>query len=130
MTLEGRAALITGGTRMGAAVALRLADCGANVALVYHTSADAAERAAEGVRALGRRAHTLAADLADPAACRATVDQAAAAFGRLDVLVNMASLYHEVPFDALDAAGWDRQMAVDLRATFLMCMAAVPHRRA
>ncbi len=129
MTLEGRAALITGGTRMGDAVALRLAGRGADVAFVYRNSADAAERAAERVRSLGRRAHTLKADLSDPLDCSATVNEAAAAFGRLDVLINMASVYREVPFDDLEAGHWDRQMAVDLRASFLMSMAAVPHMR-
>lgn len=114
---------------MGDAVALRLAGRGADVAFVYRRSGDAAERAAERVRALGRRAHTLKADLSDPLDCSATVNEAAAAFGRLDVLVNMASLYREVPFDDLDAGQWDRQMAVDLRATFLMSMAVVPHMR-
>ncbi len=114
---------------MGDAVALRLAGRGADVAFVYRASADAAERAAERVRALGRRSHTLKADLSDPLDCSATVNEAAAAFGRLDVLVNMASTYREVPFDDLEAGHWDRQMAVDLRATFLMSMAAVPHMR-
>ena len=115
---------------MGDAVALSLAARGADVALVYRASAEAAEHAAARVRALGRRAHTLKADLTDPLDCRATVNQAAAALGRLDMLVNMASVYHEVPFAELDAGQWDRQMAVDLRATFLMCLAAVPHLRA
>jgi NAD(P)-dependent dehydrogenase (short-subunit alcohol dehydrogenase family) len=58
VTLEGRAALITGGARMGVAVAEALATLGADVALVYRASADAAERAAAAVRARGRRAHT------------------------------------------------------------------------
>lgn len=115
---------------MGDAVALSLAGRGADVVLVYRASAEAAERAAGRVRALGRRAHTLKADLTDPLDCRATVNEAAAVLGRLDVLVNMASVYHEVPFDELDAGQWDRQLAVDLRATFLMCLAAVPHLRA
>ena len=103
---------------------------GADVALVYRTSAESAERAAAAVRAAGRRAHTLRADLADPLDCRATVNEVAATFGRLDVVVNMASIYQAVPFDELDAAHWDRQMAVDLRAAFLISMAAVPHMRA
>ena len=114
---------------MGEAEAVMLAERGADVALVYHTSAESAERAAASVRALGRRAHVERADLANPDACRAAVDAAAAAFGRLDVLVYMASRYHDVPFDALDAEQWDRQMAVDLRAAFLTSKAAVPHLR-
>lgn len=130
MTLHGRAALITGGARMGEAVARTLAELGADVALVYRSSAEAAERAAAVVRSAGRRAHTLRADLADPLDCRATVNEVAATFGRLDVVVNMASLYRPVPFEDLDAGAWDRQMAVDLRATFLISTAAVPHMRA
>ena len=114
---------------MGEAVAVMLAERGADVALVYHTSTEAAERAAASVRALGRQAHVQCADLSSPHACRAAVAAAAAAFGRLDVLVHMASSYQEVPFAALDAEQWDRQMAVDLRAAFLTSMAAVPHQR-
>ncbi len=130
MTLEGRAALITGGARMGDAIAETLATLGADVALTYRASEAAAALAAAAVRRLGRRAHTLRADLADPAACREAVEAAAATFGRLDVVVNMASIYRATPVDALDAAQWDQQMAVDLRASFLVSMAAVPHMRA
>lgn len=130
MTLDGRAALITGGARMGEIIAAALAERGADVALVYRSSGDSAERAATAVRATGRRAHTLRADLADPLDCSATVNEVAATFGRLDIVINMASLYKSVPFDQLDAGHWDRQMAVDLRATFLVSMAAVPHMQA
>ena len=114
---------------MGEAIAVSLAELGADVALVYHTSSAAAERAADSVRARGRRAYTLRADLTDPLDCSATVNEAEAALGRLDVMVNMASLYQHVPLDDLDASQWDRQMAIDLRATFLTCMAVVPHMR-
>lgn len=130
MDLRGRAAIITGGARMGEAVADMLAEAGADVALVYRSSAASADRAAEQVRAHGRRAITVRADLADPAACREAVDGAAAAFGRLDVVVAMASVYRARPFADLDAAAWDAQLAVDLRATFLVSHAAVPHFRA
>ncbi len=115
---------------MGEAIAGRLAELGADVALVYRASSAPAESAAAAVRRRGRRALTLRADLADPLDCRATVNEAAAALGRLDVVVNMASLYQRVPFDDLDVGQWDRQMAVDLRASFLVTMAAVPHLRA
>lgn len=130
MTLEGRAALITGGARMGDAIAETLATLGADVALTYRASEAAAERAAAAARRRGRRGLTLRADLADPAACRDAVEAAAATFGRLDVVVNLASTYRATPLDALDAAQWDQQMAVDLRASFLVSMAAVPHMRA
>jgi NAD(P)-dependent dehydrogenase (short-subunit alcohol dehydrogenase family) len=129
VNLQGRAALITGGARMGEAVAVALADGGADVAFTYRMSSEAAERAAAVVRARGRRALTLQANLGDPLECRTAVNEAAAAFGRLDVLVNMASLYANVPFDEQDEDHWDRQMSVDLRATFLCSRAAVPHMR-
>lgn len=130
MDLRGRAAIITGGARMGEAVADALAEAGADVALVYRSSAEPADRAAARVRALGRRAITLCADLTEAAACRDTVDAAAAAFGRLDIVVAMASVYRATPFADLDAAAWDAQLATDLRSTVLVCHAAVPHLRA
>ena len=129
MNLQGRAALITGGARMGEAVAAVLADGGADVAFTYRMSSDAAERAAAAVRARGRRALTLHAHLGDPLECRTAVNEAAAAFGRLDILVNMASMYAHVPFDDQDEDHWDRQLSVDLRAAFLCSRAAVPHMR-
>ncbi|MFN7978662.1 MAG: SDR family oxidoreductase [Vicinamibacterales bacterium] len=130
MDLHGRAAIITGGARMGEAIATTLAGLGVDVALSYRSSSDAADRAAAAVRALGRRAHTVRADLTSAADCRAAVDAAAAAFGRLDLVVNMASVYAAVPLDALDADAWDRQLATDLRSAYLVALAAVPHLRA
>lgn len=130
MDLEGRAALVTGGARMGEAVADALATHGADVALSYRGSAEAAERAAAAVRARGRRAHVLQADLARAADCRLAVDGAVAALGRLDVVVHMASVYRQVAFDDLDLETWDAQLAVDLRSAYLVGLAAVPHLRA
>src|SRR5687767_13257883 len=101
MDVHGTVALITGGKRIGAAIAIELAGRGADVALVYRTSKDEAERTAESVRALGRRAAVLQANLRDAAACADVVEQTAAAFGRLDVLINVASRYQRTPFDAL-----------------------------
>jgi NAD(P)-dependent dehydrogenase (short-subunit alcohol dehydrogenase family) len=128
--LHGRAAIITGGARMGEAIATTLAGLGVDVALSYRSSSEAADRAADAVRALGRRAHTMRADLADPAACRTAVDEAASTFGRLDLVINMASVYKALPFDGLDADAWDRQLASDLRSAYLVALAAVPHLRA
>ena len=130
MDLHGRAAIITGGARMGEAIATALAGLGVDVALAYRSSSAAADRAATAVRALGRRAHTVRADLTDPAACRAAVDEAASTFGRLDLVINMASVYKALPFDALDTDAWDRQLASDLRSAYLVALAAVPHLRA
>jgi NAD(P)-dependent dehydrogenase (short-subunit alcohol dehydrogenase family) len=123
------AALITGGKRIGAAVAAALARAGMDVALSYNTSRAEAEAAAADIAAAGRRAHIASANLANPDDCRALVDGAAAAFGRLDVLVNMASVYSAVSVDDLDEHAWDRVVNVDLRAAFLCARAAIPHMR-
>jgi len=125
----GHAALITGGKRIGAAVANALATAGMDVALSYNASRAEAETAAAAITAAGRRAHIVRANLSHPDECRALVDETAAAFGRLDVLINMASVYSAVPFDDTDAATWNRVVDVDLRGAFLCARAAVPHMR-
>ena len=129
MDLSGRAALITGAKRIGGAVARELAGRGMDVAISYNRSRGEAETAAADIRAAGRRAYIAAADLSDPDACAALVDGAAAAFGRLDVLINMASVYAAVPFDDTDVKVWNAVVDVDLRASFLCARAAVPHMR-
>jgi NAD(P)-dependent dehydrogenase (short-subunit alcohol dehydrogenase family) len=130
MTLENTVALITGGRRIGAAVATALAGRGADVALVYRTSVAEAEATAGAVRALGRKALTIAADLAEADACRRVVDETVRTLGGLEILVNMASIYRQTPLDELTVDAWDEQLAVDLRAAWLCAQAAVPHMRA
>jgi NAD(P)-dependent dehydrogenase (short-subunit alcohol dehydrogenase family) len=130
MDLEHRVVLITGPRRIGAEVAKRVAARGADVALSYNQSRNEAETAASGIRATGRRAVCIQADLSQGAACQHLVDETVRQLGRLDVLVNMASLYASTPFDELTEALWDRGLAVDLKAAFLCARAAVPHMRA
>ena len=129
MDLTGKVALITGGKRIGAVVARELAARGVDVAFGYARSKAEAEQAAESVRALKRRAETFQADLSQPAAPPALVDAAAAAFGRLDILINMASVYMQRPFDALTAADWNAVIDVELRGAFLCSHAAARHMR-
>src|SRR5262245_53500712 len=129
MELSGRVALVTGSKRIGAVVAEHLAQRGCDVALCYSRSKDEAEEAATTVRAAGRRAAVLQADLTDAAACRAVVDKAVESLGRLDILVNMASIYVKRSFDELSAEAWDANLDVDLRSAFLCTHAAVPHMR-
>jgi NAD(P)-dependent dehydrogenase (short-subunit alcohol dehydrogenase family) len=126
MDLTDRVVLLTGAKRIGAVVAAAAARRGAHVAIAYNRSGGEAEEAAAGIRAAGRKAIVVQADVSDPAACRALVAAVETEFGRLDVLVNMASVYRAVPFDELDASAWDRQLSVDLRGVFLCAKAAVP----
>jgi NAD(P)-dependent dehydrogenase (short-subunit alcohol dehydrogenase family) len=129
MNLDGRVALITGGRRIGAVVATELARGGADVALVYNRSKSEAEETARTIEAVGQRAIILPADLSDPAACQQIVDGTVDRFGRLDVLVNMASVYRSVPFDDITVDIWETQLNVDLRAAWLCARAAAPHMR-
>jgi 3-oxoacyl-[acyl-carrier protein] reductase len=129
MDLVERVALITGGKRIGAVVAIELARRGADIALVYRESRSEAEETAAAVRALGRRAVTLRADLSSPDDAQRIVDEAVGHLGRLDVLVNMASIYRSLLLDEIEVSDWDAQMAVDLRAAWLCVRAAVPHMR-
>jgi NAD(P)-dependent dehydrogenase (short-subunit alcohol dehydrogenase family) len=127
--LTDKVALITGAKRIGAVVGRELAARGADVAFGYARSKAEADQAAADVRALGRRAATLQADLSQPDAAAALVDAAARGLGRLDVLVNMASVYVQRKFDDLSVASWDAVVNVDLRGAFLCAHAAVPHMR-
>ena len=129
MQIAGGAALITGGKRIGAAVARALAAAGMDVGLSYNRSRAESEAVAADIIAAGRRSHVARADLGNPDDCRALVDGTAAAFGRLDALINMASVYTAVPFDKTDEHVWHAAMDVDLRAAFLCAKAAVPHMR-
>jgi NAD(P)-dependent dehydrogenase (short-subunit alcohol dehydrogenase family) len=122
-------ALITGGKRIGAVVATTLAKAGVDVALLYNTSLSEAAETESAVTAVGRRAITVQADVANEQACLRAVETTVKELGRLDILINMASLYKEKPFAQLTAADWDRQLSVDLRAAFLFSHAAVPHMR-
>lgn len=126
--LAGRTALVTGGGRgIGAAIALRLARDGADVAVTYLR---APERAAEVVReieAAGRRGLAIAADAADPAAAAAAVDRVAAEFGRLDILVNNAGIAPNGPLEDVSAEELDLTIDVHVRAAFVTAQAAARH---
>jgi NAD(P)-dependent dehydrogenase (short-subunit alcohol dehydrogenase family) len=130
MELADRAAIITGGKRIGSAIASDLARRGMHIALSYNRSRQEADEAADSVRAAGRQAFLFQADLSSGAACGALVANAAAAMGRLDVLINMASVYSSVALDDTDEAAWNAVINVDLRASYLCAHAAVPHLRA
>ena len=130
MNLTNKVALITGGKRIGLVVARELAARGVDVALSYARSKAEAEEAAAVVRAAGRRAATFQADLSQPDAPAALVQSVVDTFGRLDILINMASVYVQKPFADLTAADWDADINVDLRAAFLCAHAAAPHMRA
>lgn len=130
MDLNDKVLLITGGKRIGRIVARELAVRGAHLVLSYRGSKAEAQQTVADVEALGRRAAAFAADVAKPADCAALVTHAAAAFGRLDGLVNMASIYQSHAFDTLTVEAWNADIDINLRSAFLCAHAAAPHMRA
>ncbi|RPF37383.1 SDR family oxidoreductase [Streptomyces sp. TLI_185] len=124
-TLDGKVALVTGGSRgIGAATALRLARDGADVAVTYVNDKEAAEDVVRRIEALGRRAVALRADSADADEAAGAVERTAEALGGLDVLVNNAGVGVLGPLDGLALADVDRVLAVNVRGVFLTSQAA------
>jgi NAD(P)-dependent dehydrogenase (short-subunit alcohol dehydrogenase family) len=129
MELNDRVVLITGGKRIGQVVARELAARGADIAVSYRGSKTEAEDTAADVQQTGRRAAVVAADVGKPADCASLIDTVVAELGRVDVLINMASIYQQTPFDAMTEQDWQRNIDVNLRSVFLCAQAAVPHMR-
>jgi NAD(P)-dependent dehydrogenase (short-subunit alcohol dehydrogenase family) len=126
LPLLHQAALVTGASRgIGRGVDLALARAGADVALAARTVPDL-EQVAEKVRALGRRALVVPADVRDDRSVHVMVEQTLEAFGRLDILVNNAGLGHFGPVDELTLEQFDEMLGVNLRGPFLCIRAAVP----
>ena len=124
--LEGRVALVTGGSRgIGAAIARRLAAEGADVALTYQRGP--ADAVAAAITATGRRALPIAADSGEDGAVEAAVERTAAELGRLDILVNNAGVFPFGPFEDVTDEELDRTLAVHVRGVFAATRAAVPH---
>lgn len=125
MTLDGKVALVTGGSRgIGAATALRLAEDGADVALTYQHHGELAAGVVDKIKSLGRRALAIRADSADAAAVSAAVSAVVAEFGRLDVLVNNAGVGFVGAFAETALEDVDRVLAVNVRGVFAATQAA------
>ncbi|CAM5662108.1 3-oxoacyl-ACP reductase [Streptomyces spiroverticillatus] len=124
-TAINRTALVTGGSRgMGAAIALRLAQDGTDVAITYVEGEQAAQDVVRKIEAVGRRALAVRMDAADPESVTSAVAAVADTFGRLDVLVNNAGIGVLGPVESLTLADVDRVLAVNVRAVFLASQAA------
>jgi 3-oxoacyl-[acyl-carrier protein] reductase len=128
--LEGKIALITGGSRgIGAAIAKRLAADGANVAITYTKGADAAASVVKEIERVGRKAIAIQADAADAEAVKAAVEKTVATFGRLDVLVNNAGTAIPKTFEETTLEEMDRVIDINIRGTFVATQAALKHMK-
>jgi 2-deoxy-D-gluconate 3-dehydrogenase len=121
--IEGKNALVTGSRRgLGAAIALALAEAGANVACHGREPKEAS--VCEGIRTLGRRSVYFSGDVADARTCTALVEKTVEAFGRIDILVNNAGVIRRAPAAEYSSAYWDEVIAVDLTAVFRLSQLA------
>ncbi len=128
--LEGKIALITGGSRgIGAAIAKRLAADGANVAITYTKGADAAASVVKEIERTGRKAIAIQADAADAEAVKAAVDKTIATLGRLDVLVNNAGTAIPKKFEETTLEEMDRMIDINIRGAFVATQAALKHMK-
>ena len=128
--LEGKTALITGGSRgIGAAIAKRLAADGANVAITYTKGADAAGSVVKEIERAGGKAIAIQADAADANASKAAVEKTVATFGRLDVLVNNAGTAIPKTFEEATIEELDRVLDINVRGVFVATQAALKHMK-
>jgi 3-oxoacyl-[acyl-carrier protein] reductase len=128
--LEGKVALITGGSRgIGAAIAKRLASDGASVAITYAKDASAASAVVKAIERDGGKAVAIQADAGDAEAVKRAVEKAVATFGRLDVLVNNAGTAIPKMFEETTLEELDRLIAVNVRGVFVATQAALKHMK-
>jgi 3-oxoacyl-[acyl-carrier protein] reductase len=131
IALEGRVALITGGSRgIGRAIALGLARGGADVAVNYRTRSEEAAAVVRQVEDLGRRAIAVSADVSREPDVERLFAEVTAALGPIDVLVSNAGIANPATVDTLDLARWDEAMTVNLRSAFLVSSQAIASMRA
>jgi 3-oxoacyl-[acyl-carrier protein] reductase len=127
--LTGKVAIVTGsGQGIGRAIAIAFAREGAAVAIATRTAAHA-EETLRLIEAAGGKAIFLMVDIADHAATRAMVDEAAAAFGRLDIMVHNAAAFGRCSIEEMDQGTLDRLFNVNLKACFTLTQASLPHMR-
>jgi pteridine reductase len=123
-SLQGKVVLITGGRRVGSDLARILAGRGANVAMTYRYSRAVIENTIADVESKGVQGMAAQADLSDPNQASNAVSEVVARFGRLDALVNMASVYRRTPLATLAARDFDEMIAANLAAPYHTAIAA------
>ncbi len=128
--LAGKTAVVTGGARrIGRAIALALAEAGADVAITYRSSRAEAALTAEEIAAHGGRAVVIECDVRSEASVRAAVAKIVAEFGRLDLLVNNAAVFASAALESLTLEQWDAVFETNARGPFLVARETLPHLR-
>ena len=128
MQLEGKVALVTGGSRgIGRAIALLLAKRGADVAINFAGNEAAAQATVDEIKALGRKAIMIKADVAVNTACVAMVDQVVQEFGKIDILVNNAGITRDGLLMRMKEEDWDAVLNTNLKSVYNCSKAAVKY---
>jgi pteridine reductase len=128
--IKGRTALVTGGAiRVGKAIALALADRGANVAITYRSSVDEAEAIIRGLRDRGKSAVAVHCDQRDPEQIRQAIAEIEEALGPIDILVNNASVFRSTPVGNATLEDWDEHLEVNLRGPWLFSQKLGPEMK-
>jgi 3-oxoacyl-[acyl-carrier protein] reductase/pteridine reductase len=129
--LHGKSALVTGGARrIGRAIALSLAQAGADVTITYRTSSAEASQTVHEIETLGSRALAVECDVRSEASVRGAIAATMDRFGRLDVVVNNAAVFESAPLDRISLEAWDAVFETNARGPFLVAREALPHLRA
>jgi NAD(P)-dependent dehydrogenase (short-subunit alcohol dehydrogenase family) len=128
--LQGKSALVTGGgRRIGREIALALAHAGADILITYKTSHDGASETAREIQALGCGSLVLECDVRSEESVRLAITTAAAAFGRLDIVVNNAAVFDSAQLDSLTIEQWNTVFETNTRGPFLVAREALPYLR-
>ena len=127
MDLNERVALVTGGARMGADIGEFLAKKGCDVCFTYRNSRKAALADVKVVQRQGRRSIAVHADMSQTSNVKRAIGTVIKQFGRLDILVNMASVYFETPWKELNEKNWNSMMDANLKSVYLSVLAAAPY---
>jgi 3-oxoacyl-[acyl-carrier protein] reductase/pteridine reductase len=129
--LSGKSALVTGGARgIGRAIALALAQAGADVAITFLSPNQQAAQTTREIEVLGRRAIAVECDVRAEQSVRETIGAIMDGFGRLDIVVNNAAIFETVPLENITLDQWDEVFATNTRGPFLVAREALPHLRA
>ena len=131
MDFSGKVALVTGSSRnLGAAVATRLGERGARIAVHYNKNPDRARQVAERITGVGGAAEVFGADVADGPSAVRLADSVLERFGRVDMLINNVGPYSDLPFTRLPVETWDAVFNSNVRAPYLLAQRVAPAMRA
>jgi NAD(P)-dependent dehydrogenase (short-subunit alcohol dehydrogenase family) len=129
-SLKGKTVFITGAARrLGKAIALAMAQAGADLAFTFHTSITEAEKTLQEIKAAGVQGLALECDLRNAASAKEAVKSVTKHFGKIDLLINNAGIFETAKIEAITAEQWDEVFAVNVRAPFLVSQACIPSLR-